>query len=403
MYIIKLGGINMQSLEKWKILYKEQMDDYFLPFWNEQFLDKENGGYFTCVDRDGNVYSTDKSVWFQGRVGYIFAHIYNTYKKEQKYLEISKSCVDFMDKHCFDTDGRMYFTVTKEGHPLRKRRYYYSETFYIIANAELYVATKDKKYLENAKKVFSLAYSIYLDSKADPFQIYPKSNPKTRSYKTLGPSMIMLNVVNILKSADKENAEYYAPISIKLIEEIKNNFYKPEHKFVVENVNLDGSLDLDFPEGRHQNPGHAIEAAWFILNEYAENKSEEYLKMALNIIDFSLKAGWDTENGGIKYFTDCQNKPVVQLEANLKLWWPHNEAIIATLFAYKITGEKKYLDWFERLSEYTLSHFPDEKGKEWFGYLTQKGEVNNDYKGSFFKGPFHIPRMLMKVLELLEN
>lgn len=393
----------MKTLTQWKQIYKEQMDEYFLPFWNEQFLDKENGGYFTCVSRDGEVYSTDKSVWFQGRVGYIFAHVYNTYKKEEKYLEISKSCVDFMNKHCFDSDGRMYFTVTKEGLPLRKRRYYYSETFYIIACAELYVATGNKQYLDDARKVFELAYSIYLDSNNDPFKIYPKSNPQTRAYKTLGPSMILLNVVNILKNADKKRFDKYSKISIELIEEIKNNFYHEELGKVLENVNLDGSVDFDYPEGRHQNPGHAIEAAWFILNEYSENKNEEYVKMATNILDFSLKAGWDDEFGGIKYFVDALNKPVVQLECNLKLWWPHNEAIIATLYAYKVTGDKKYYEWFEKLSEYTLRHFPDQKGKEWFGYITQRGEVNNDYKGSFFKGPFHIPRMMMKVLELLDD
>ncbi len=393
----------MKTLTQWKQIYKEQMDEYFLPFWNEQFLDKENGGYFTCVSRDGEVYSTDKSVWFQGRVGYIFAHVYNTYKKEEKYLEISKSCVDFMNKHCFDSDGRMYFTVTKEGLPLRKRRYYYSETFYIIACAELYVATGNKQYLEDARKVFELAYSIYLDVNNDPFKIYPKSNPQTRAYKTLGPSMILLNVVNILKNADKERFDKYSKISIELIEEIKNNFYHEELGKILENVNLDGSVDFDYPEGRHQNPGHAIEASWFILNEYTENKNEEYVKMATNILDFSLKAGWDDEFGGIKYFVDALNKPVVQLECNLKLWWPHNEAIIATLYAYKVTGDKKYYEWFEKLSEYTLKHFPDQKGKEWFGYITQRGEVNNDYKGSFFKGPFHIPRMMMKVLELLDD
>jgi N-acylglucosamine 2-epimerase len=393
----------MATIKHWKEVYLEQINDYFLPFWNEQFLDKENGGYFTCVDREGNVYSTDKSVWFQGRAGYIFALIYNTYKQDEQYLNISKSCVEFMDKHCFDTDGRMYFTVTKEGKPLRKRRYYYSETFYIVAAAELYKATKEEKYLLNARKVFDLAYSIYLDGNNDPFKITPKSDANTRCYKTLGPSMILLNVVNILKSADVEKVEYYNEISIKLIEEIKNNFYHPELEMVLENVNLDGSVDFEFPEGRHQNPGHAIEAAWFILNEYGINKNEEYVKMALNIIDYSLKAGWDTENEGLRYFTDALNKPVVQLECDLKLWWPHNEAIIATLYAYHITKDQKYYDWFEKLSKYTLGHFPDPNKKEWYGYLTKKNEVNNEYKGSFFKGPFHIPRMMLKVIELLNE
>ena len=148
----------MATIKHWKEVYLEQINDYFLPFWNEQFLDKENGGYFTCVDREGNVYSTDKSVWFQGRAGYIFALIYNTYKQDEQYLNISKSCVEFMDKHCFDTDGRMYFTVTKEGKPLRKRRYYYSETFYIVADAELYKATKEEKYLLYARKVYYKKY-----------------------------------------------------------------------------------------------------------------------------------------------------------------------------------------------------------------------------------------------------
>ena len=101
-------------------------------FWLKNGMDHENGGVYTCLDRYGKVYSTDKSVWMQGRCAWTFAYLCNTYGPKQEWIDAAKSCIDFLEKYCKNpyAQNRLYFTVTKDGKPLRQRRYFFSEAFY---------------------------------------------------------------------------------------------------------------------------------------------------------------------------------------------------------------------------------------------------------------------------------
>ena len=85
----------------------------------------------------------------------------------------------------------------------------------------------------------------------------------------------------------------------------------------------------------------------------------------------------------------------------MKLWWVHNEALIASLMAYALTGDEKYWERFLLLHEYVFSHFVDEEYGEWYGYLHRDGTVSHMQKGSMWKGPYHLPRCLMLCDELL--
>ena len=111
-------------------------------FWLKNGMDHQHGGVYTCLDRKGEIYSTDKSVWMQGRCGWTFAYLCHVYGVKQEWLDASKSCIDFMEKYCINREAgdRMYFTVTEDGKPLRQRRYCFSEGFYCMANAEYYLS-----------------------------------------------------------------------------------------------------------------------------------------------------------------------------------------------------------------------------------------------------------------------
>lgn len=80
----------------------------------------------------------------------------------------------------------------------------------------------------------------------------------------------------------------------------------------------------------------------------------------------------------------------------MKFWWPQCEAVIATLYAYQATGDAKYLEMHKLINDYTFNHLPDKEYGEWYGYLHFDGSVSQSAKGNLFKGPFHIPRMLLK-------
>ena len=316
-------------------------------FWLAHGMDKEHGGVYTCLDRRGEIYSTDKSVWMQGRCGWIFAFLCSSYGVKQEWLEASRSCLDFMEAHCFNhgAGDRMYFTVTAEGQPLRQRRYYFSEAFCAIANAEYYGVTGERARLERARQCYDLYWDLSRGM-PDPVGMGPKTIAETRTGRAFGTPMIILNDTGVLLRTDPERKALYEERAQQCVDDIFKYHVKPELKCTLENVDADGTPRLYYTEGRTVNPGHDIEGVWFLLEHAQRTGDKELVKKAAEMFDWAITAGWDGEYGGLLYFTDCLGKPPEAYEHDMKLWWPHNEILIASLMLYRDTGEEKYLDWF---------------------------------------------------------
>ena len=368
--------------------YKEQLTSNILPFWIKHGIDKENGGIFTCVDKKGELYGTDKSVWFQGRALWTFSKAYNMIEKNSEYLKAAKTIYDFLGQ-CSDVDGRMYFTVTKDGKGIQKRRYYFSETFAAIGCAEYYRASGDRTALLAARKYFDIAYECFTGVRFTA----PKFNEDTYDYKSLSPVMIMLSTAQTMRSVDIEQSNRYSKIAKECLDEILYGGFLTEHA-LLEHVSKNG-LAVDTPTGRIINPGHSMEAAWFVMLEGILTDNQQAISIGKRIIDITLPIGWDQKHGGIIAFADAAGKPPVQLEWDMKLWWPQCETIIATRLAYEIFKQEKYLNVCREVEEYSKKYFVDEKDGEWYGYLHYDNTVSTELKGNIFKGPFHIPRLYM--------
>ena len=379
-----------QYLRAWSDRYRADALGNILPFWLEHGWDKVNGGVYTCLDREGRLMDSTKSVWFQGRCGFIYAFAYNNLEKRPEYLEFSRSCIDFIEAHCFDReDGRMYFEVMADGTPLRKRRYVFSECFAAIAMSEYSLATGDKTYAEKALALFKDIQRFI----ATPGMLEPKYLP---TLQAVGHSvtMILINTASRIREAIADPA--LDEQIEKSLEMISTLFIHPEYKALLEMVTPDGKL-IDTLNGRTINPGHCIETAWFLLEEAKHRNWEPKLtQMALQILDWSWDWGWDEEFGGIINFRDCKGFPNQDYSQDMKFWWPQTEAVIATLYAFEATGDAKYLEMHKKASDWMYAHLPDPEFGEWFGYLHRDGTVAQPAKGNIFKGPFHIPRMLIK-------
>ena len=386
-----------QLLQESRSWIQEELDTC-VNFWLKNGMDPVNGGVYTCLDRKGEVYSTDKSVWMQGRCGWIFSYLCHVYGPRPEWLAAAKSCIDFLEDHCRNPEAgnRLYFTVTAEGKPLRQRRYYFSEAFYALANAEYYGVTGERENLERAR----WAYDLYWDlshGAPDPTGLGPKTIPETRTGRAFGPPMIILNVTNVLLRVDPERKALYQERAQQSVDEIFKYHVHPELKCVLENVAEDGTARLYYTEGRTVNPGHDIEGSWFLLEHARNTGNQELVKQAAQIFDWAIEAGWDQEYGGLLYFIDCLGKPPEAYEHDMKLWWPHNEIMISSLMLYRDTRDEKYLEWFEKTVAYCKEHFADPEYGEWYGYLRRDGKPTEpSTKGSTFKGPFHLPRALIQ-------
>ncbi|MGQ1928524.1 AGE family epimerase/isomerase [Ornithobacterium rhinotracheale] len=377
-----------QYLKDWQKSYREQLTQDILPFWLKNGIDRKHGGLYTCLNQDGSLMDTTKSVWFQGRFGFIAAMAYNQIEPNPEYLAASKTCVEFLENHCFDTDGRMFFEVTEDGRPLRKRRYVFSESFAAIAFAEYAIASGEKKYAEKALHLFKEMQRFL----TTPGILEPKYTD-TLPMKGHSIIMILINTASRIRLVIQDDAlNQQIDDSIEILE---RDFLKPEFKALLEVVGENGEF-IDTNAGRLINPGHCIETAWFILEE-AKNRNwdKKLTDLGLKILDWSWDWGWDKEYGGIINFRDCKNLPCQDYAQDMKFWWPQTEAIIANLYAYLATKDEKYLEKHQLISEWTYKHFPDEKHGEWYGYLHRDGSVAQPAKGNLFKGPFHIPRMMI--------
>ena len=385
-----------EYIKSWAESYKKDLTENIMPFWMKYGLDRENGGVYTCVDRDGSLMDTTKSVWFQGRFAFICSFAYNNVEKNQEWLDAAKSTLEFIEKHCFDEQGHMYFSVTAEGKPLRKRRYVFSETFAAIAMSEYALATGDQHWAKRAILVFEdtqrfLATPGFLPAKFE-------ADVKLQGHSIV---MILINVGSCIRKV--VNDPKLTQQIDESIEKLKKYFIHPEFKCLLETVGENGEF-IDTNMTRTINPGHCIETSWFIMEEAKlRGWDKPMLDMALQVFDWSWDWGWDKQYGGIINFRDCKNLPSQDYSQDMKFWWPQCETIIASLYAYLGTGDEKYLYRHERISEWTYAHFPDAEYGEWYGYLHRDGTVAQPAKGNLYKGPFHIPRMMIKSYMLCQE
>ncbi|PQO40687.1 AGE family epimerase/isomerase [Blastopirellula marina] len=372
-------------------IYRDGLLHNTLPFWLSHAVDQKHGGIITAVDRDGTIVDTDKGVWQQGRFAWLLGELFNQVEPRGEWLEIAQKTVAFLNQHGFDpTDGRMWFHLTREGRPIRKRRYAFSEAFAAIAYGELAQATGNDQLAAQARQLFLR----FVQHKPEP------KFTDVRPTREIGVPMITINIAQQLRDSI-QLPEANAWID-RGIEAIRRYHVHDDIACILETVGADGQR-LDHFDGRTLNPGHAIEGAWFIIREGQYRNDAELIQLGCRMLDWMWQRGWDQQHGGILYFIDVDGRPIQEYWHDMKFWWPQNETIIATLLAHAVTGDPKYEAWHREIHDWAYRHFADAEHGEWFGYLHRDGSLSSTLKGNLWKGPFHLPRMQLTCWQILES
>jgi N-acylglucosamine 2-epimerase len=380
---------------KYKTLFQNTLLHNILPFWEKYSLDSEHGGYFTCLDKTGNVYDTDKFMWLQGRQAWTFSMLYNNVEKNENWLKMAKHGIDFIIKHGMDQDGNFYFSTTREGKPLVQPYNIFSDCFAAMAFSQYSIASGDEEIRNLAKQT----YLNILKKKGSPKGVYEKSTNE-RPLKSFALPMILSNLVLELEAIlDAKEVDKTIDFSIHEVMEV---FLDKKSGLIYEFVRPDGSHEDSF-NGRLLNPGHGIEAMWFMIDIGVRRKDNKLIEKATDTILKILEYSWDNKFGGILYFMDALGKPPQQLEWDQKLWWVHLEALVALAKAYEHTGRKELMDWYDKVHNYTWTHFSDSENGEWYGYLNRQGELLLDLKGGKWKGCFHVPRAMYQCWKSFEK
>jgi N-acylglucosamine 2-epimerase len=385
--------------EEYQVLaatYRLALLEDVLPFWERHSIDRERGGYFTCLDREGRVFDTDKFVWLQARQVWTFSMLYNRLEARDCWLEAARVGADFLSRFGRDEAGDWYFSLTREGMPLVQPYNLFSDCFAAMAFAQYSLASGS----EEARDIGLAAYGNVLRRRDNPKGNYEKTVPGTRPLKGFALPMILANLA--LEMEPVTGSEPVEEVLDHCVDTILNQFLDRDRGLVHENILAAGGFNDSF-EGRLINPGHTLEAMWFLMEIGQRRKDRELIERAVEITLSTLKFGWDQKHGGLFYFLDSESKPPQQLEWDQKLWWVHIETLIALLMGYSLTGKPECWEWFERMHEYTWKHFPDPDHGEWFGYLDRRGEPLLPLKGGKWKGCFHVPRGLFRCWRLLDR
>jgi N-acylglucosamine 2-epimerase len=385
-----------EAIQQYAKQYKTELVDNILPFWLHNSKDEAHGGFFTCLDRKGKVFDTDKFMWLQGREVWCFSYMYNNVAQKQEWLNMALHGAAFMEKYGRDAEGNWYFSLNQQGQPLIQPYNIFSDCFATMAFAALDKASPNDAYKKIALDTFENIIKRQHNWKGK----YSKAYPGTRSLKNFSLPMILCNLsLELEHIIGSERVDAFIPT---LVNEVMDVFYNKELGIVLENVNIDGSFSDSF-EGRLLNPGHTIEAMWFIMDLAKRSNDAALIQKACDIMLHTIEFGWDKEYGGILYFLDAKGHPPQQLEWDQKLWWVHVEALVALAKGYAYTKNEKCMEWFNTIHEYTWDKFKDKEHGEWFGYLNRRGEVLLELKGGKWKGCFHIPRALYQVYSTFET
>lgn len=378
--------------------YKRELLENCLPFWLEHSQDKEYGGYFSCLNRDGSVYDTDKFIWLQGREVWMFAMLYNNVEKNRQWLDCAVQGAEFLKKYGHDENWDFYFSLDRKGNPLVQPYNIFSNTFACMAFAQLAKATGNEEYAQIARRIFGRI----LERRSNPKGQWCKAYPGTRPMKDFALPMIICNMALEIEDILEDKSVLEQTIDTCL-HEVFDVFYQPELGCMLENVSSVDGAPVDCFEGREINPGHDLEALWFMMNLGVRRGDKALIEKCVEIALRVIERGWDKEFGGIYYFLDAKGVPQQKLEWDQKLWWVHIESAIAMLKGYQLTGNEKCLEWFLKLDAYLWDNFKDKEYPEWYGYLNRRGEVLLPLKGGKWKGCFHVPRGLYQIWQLAEK
>ena len=373
---------------------EQELFECVLPFWERHSPDPVHGGFFNNLDRDGSVYDTTKHIWLLARQVWMFSKLYRRVEARPVWLTLARSGMAFLRAHAARPNGQVYFSVARDGRPLYQQRKTFTECFYVMALAEFGRASEQPALVQEARDALELLWTRSYDWSL----VGRPTMAGTPASQALAIPMMLLNVLDEVMADGLEECRSEVDDCFRRI----RLHVDPDAQLVHEHIAPDGRR-LAGPAGRLLNPGHAIEAGWFLQHLAQRMRRTDVSALAMDMVRWSHRRGWDAEHGGLFYFLDSEDRSPVQLEWSMKLWWPHCEALYAHLLNFSLSGDAADWQMFEDVYRYAFARFSDPVHGEWFGYLDREGRRTHRFKGGPYKGCFHVPRALWLCIQLLDN
>lgn len=374
--------------------YRNELLQNVIPFWVKHAIGHD-GGINTCIQDDGSLVSRDRWNWSQWRALWVFSKLFTTLDPRYEWLDIAHGIYGQTTSHGPLENGHWPLLVNESGAVQRGYESLYTDGFAIYALVEYWRATGREEAIALARSTFDATQEAFRS------EIFPPTFPYPIPQRCKSHGLSMLFSLAYFELASVTNEEQHWLQAIHHHELVMHQFLRPDRGLVLEWLNHDGS-EHEPPIGTVVCPGHAIESMWFQIHIASTTKNQNAIRNAVNAIRSHLEAGWDTEYGGIFLAVDADGRKDVQWpHADKKLWWPHTEALYATLLALECSGEDWCLDWHKKVHDYSFERFPVLEHGEWRQKLDRYGQPVSETLVFPVKDPFHLPRALIYCIEVL--
>ncbi|WP_163509085.1 AGE family epimerase/isomerase [Fodinicola acaciae] len=381
-----------------------------LPWWFDNGSDDDRGGVFTCFSNDGELVSTDKYTWSQGRwawlTGAIATSDFPLYGAD-KAAERAARTADFLVANAILPDDSTIYQLTADGRPVKQpdgslHSSLYADLFVVLGLAGAAVGnTGDPRCPQWTAVAAQLLESAGRRVRDGAIRTEPYPVPDGMTSLAVG--MMMLSAATALFRATQDSAAKEVALS-HADELIRGAADAVPADFAYADRRPAGTL-----MARHRTPGHVLEMLWFLVDtadalpEIRPKLGDWMVRRAVE----SLRLGWDEQDGGLFRFVDRDGGPpvgdrigvayeeLVDRTWSTKLWWPHAESLYATALLASRFESGELMDWHDRIRDYTYATFPAPQGREWIQIRDRRGAPLDQVVGLPVKDPFHVARALL--------
>ena len=375
-----------------------------LPFWINNMVDRENGGFYGRIDGHGNLHAdADKGGILNARILWTYSAAYRVLGKPE-YLEMATRAKDYIIAHFIDREyGGTYWSLDCKGNPKDTKKQFYAIGFMIYGLSEYVRATGDKEALDYAIQLFEcieehsldVIYNGYIEActrewgeiadmrLSDLDANYPKS--QNTHLHIIEP---YANLYRVWKDERLEKALR------NMINIFTDKILNPE----TNHLDLFFEKDWTRGAGHLESYGHDIECSWLMHEAALVLGDAEVLKKVEEIVPLVAKASEKGLNPDGSMIHEA-NLDTGHVDDDLH-WWVQAEAVVGFYNIYQHFGDESALDKSLQCWQYIKDNLIDYEGGEWYWSRRPDGTLNlDDDKAGFWKCPYHNGRMCLEIIE----
>jgi cellobiose epimerase len=426
----KVISNNKQAIQDSITIEMQQVLDDEFKLWYPLSIDTLYGGFYSDInDKWELLGNQNKFIVTQARHVWSTANACMFYHKDNVLRKVAGHGVQFFKDKMWDKEfGGFYDLVTRNGEPIKEDesilKKAYGNAFAIYGLAAYYRASGDTTALRLAKETFWWlekhsydpqygGYFQFMTRDGIPFKNgYRISPPKdqnssihllecfTELYKVWPDSTLrerLSSMLRLIRDVITTNKGY---LTLFLNRDLTPVSYKDSTDAIrMRNYEFD-----------HVSFGHDVETAYLMLeaSEVLGMKNDTTtLRIAKKMVDHALQNGWDNEHGGFfdgGYYLSGEKKAVIV--RNTKEWWSQVEALNSFLMMSDLfpNDEQQYYKKFCIQWNYCKKYLIDQEHGGWyFGGIDIVPDIKYAPKGSIWKCNYHTSRALFNCINRLRS